>query len=73
MSSSSVDEDLIRSGLIKSDMEVRELDGPERTTCAIPPGLNGYVIPYYSILGALLPFYRCRVFESVPKYKQPSR
>lgn len=72
MSSSVVEADLIKSGLISSDIEVRALDGPERTTCGIPPALDGYVIPYYSIRGQLLPFYRCRVFESLPKYKQPN-
>ncbi len=70
MGLATVQEDLARSGLVSIDMDIRPLESPERATCSIPPALEGYVIPYYSIQGNLLPFYRCRIFESGYKYKQ---
>ncbi len=63
--------DLRKSGLSPEDMQIRELDSPERTASKVPPAIEGYVIPYYSIEGKRLPFYRCRLFDHVPKYKQP--
>jgi hypothetical protein len=63
--------DLKKSGLEPRDMRVRPIDDMERTACAINPGIEGYAIPYFNLKGVALPFYRSRLFNSDPKYKQP--
>lgn len=63
-------DDLDKSGLVPADMRVRPLDSPERTTTGTPSAINGYVIPYFDIHGKLLPFYRVRLFDYDPKYRQ---
>lgn len=68
-----MDEDLARSGLVAADLNARLLDGPERTVAQVPGGVDGYVIPYYTIAGNIQAFYRVRLFDYKPKYKQPQK
>lgn len=63
-------EDLARSGLSPEDMMVRLIDSPERAATATPHSTQGYVIPYFNMFGKSVPFYRVRLFNSTPKYKQ---
>jgi hypothetical protein len=65
--------DLMKSGLTPEDLHSRELDATERAACRVPALVDGYVIPYQSIEGKALPFYRLRLFEFDPKYKQTPR
>lgn len=64
-------EDLMRSSLEPADMQARPLTSAERSAVFIPHTTDGYVIPYFNILGARLPYYRVRQFDHEPKYKQP--
>lgn len=63
-------EDLKKSGLTATDLDARLLEDPERAMCLIPPAIQGYVLPYRDMDGKPLPFYRVRLFETLPKYKQ---
>lgn len=63
-------EDLARSGLEWRDMATRVLETPERVATVTPHNVNGYVIPYFDITGKILPFYRVKLFDHDPKYKQ---
>lgn len=65
------DLDLQKSGLVASDMNIRPLSSPERAMTMSPHSVNGYVIPYYTLYGRAEPFYRVRLFNNLPKYKQP--
>lgn len=69
--SSSMDVDLAKSGLVASDINARVLETPERATTVVPHNIDGYVIPYYDIYGRALAYYRVRLFDFEPKYKQP--
>lgn len=62
--------DLSMSGLLPSDIHIRPLEMAERTACGIAAALDGYVIPYFDMLGKPLPFYRTRIFGGEYKYKQ---
>lgn len=64
-------EDLALSGLKPDDMSCRWIDSPERAMTNTAHSVQGYVIPYHNLHGKMVPFYRVRVFNSVPKYKQP--
>ena len=68
---SKTDEDLKKSGLVASDMLARPLTSPERAMTNSPHSVDGYVIPYSTLYGRSEPFYRVRLFDHVPKYKQP--
>lgn len=68
---SKTDEDLQKSGLVTTDMQIRPLSSPERAMTMAPHSVDGYVIPYFNLFGRSEPFYRVRLFEHVPKYKQP--
>ncbi len=64
--------DLEGSGLTPIDLRAREALSVELTATnasAAPEG--GYVIPYYDIEGKPLPFYRVKLINYAPKYKQP--
>jgi hypothetical protein len=63
--------DLAKSGLIAQDIGARVLESAERAMTNIPHSVNGYVIPYWDITGRPLPFYRVRLHDHTPKYKQP--
>jgi hypothetical protein len=64
-------QDLEKSGLSPGDMSCRVLASPERATTLIPHSTQGYVIPYFTPLGAPVGHYRVRTFDFEPKYKQP--
>lgn len=64
-------EDLAASGLKPDDMFCRWIDSPERAMTNTAHSVMGYVIPYQTLHGKPLPFYRVRLFNSTPKYKQP--
>lgn len=62
--------DLEASGLTPADMRIRELGAAERTTTGTPAQVSGYTIPYWDIRGKALTFYRVRLFDYEPKYRQ---
>lgn len=68
---SKTDLDLQKSGLVTSDMNIRALSNPERAMTMAPHSVDGYVIPYFTLYGRSEPFYRVRLFDHTPKYKQP--
>ena len=65
-----LEEDLAKSGLDPHFMRARLIDNIERAACHINNGIDGYVIPYFGLDGKPLPYYRCRLFNADPKYKQ---
>lgn len=65
-----MEEDLEKSGLKPTDLDARPLSDPERAMTHVASAVEGYVIPYFDIHGKILPFYRVRLFDNVPKYKQ---
>jgi Domain of unknown function (DUF3854) len=64
-------QDLERSGLEQQDLLVRPITNPERAATLTPALCEGYVIPYFSHLGRIQAFYRVRLFDNDPKYRQP--
>lgn len=64
-------EDLSRSGLAVDDVNARPISSPERAATNTPHTVAGYVLPYLSLQGSPVPFYRVRLFDHEPKYKQP--
>lgn len=62
--------DLAKSGLTFEDVFTRVLDGPERNMLELGQNALGYIIPYYNLFGKQLPYYRAKVFNSEPKYRQ---
>lgn len=68
-------EDLSSSGLIATDMRIRQLDQSAMAACRVEmkagTTVQGYVIPYYDSKGGLLPFYRVKLIKHDPKYRQP--
>ncbi len=64
-------EDLAKSGLDPDDMMARAIDSTERAATNAPHSTQGYAIPYWTLFGRPLPFYRVRLFDHLPKYKQP--
>ena len=64
-------QDLSYSTLVPEDMMVRPLENTERASTQLPPLAEGYIIPYFNMHGRPLAFYRVRVFDHIPKYKQP--
>lgn len=63
-------QDLSASGLDSTDIQARPLDMPERASCGLAHAAEGYVIPYFNLVGKPLPFYRAKLFNSEIKYKQ---
>ncbi|MHA2067749.1 MAG: DUF3854 domain-containing protein, partial [Candidatus Thorarchaeota archaeon] len=63
--------DLAASGLEPQDLSVRDLGHPEKAATNCPEAGDGYVIPYYDIEGNPIPFYRVKLINHNPKYKQP--
>jgi hypothetical protein len=66
-------EDLAKSGLVAKDMRARELGAAEKAACGVGEAVEGYVIPYFNIEGKALPFYRLKLIDHDPKYKQPRK
>lgn len=64
-------DDLSASGLTVDDLNVRIVSNPEKAATNTPFSTFGYVIPYYGLTGRPVPFYRVRLFDFDPKYKQP--
>lgn len=62
--------DLEASGLEASDIRARLMANPEHAATNVPMGVSGYVIPYYDLESVPIAFYRCRMFDFDPKYKQ---
>ena len=65
-----IKQDLALSGLTLDDIRARALDMTERAACGLAPIVDGYVIPYYDLIGKPLPFYRTKLFKHDIKYKQ---
>ncbi len=63
-------DDLAKSGLNIEDVAARMLDSTERTALNVPNTVPGYILPYFNILGKPIPYYRGRLFDHDPKYKQ---
>lgn len=63
-------EDLALSGLEIADIEAKLLGPSEKAATNTPLGVDGYVIPYYDIKGKRVPFYRVKLINHDPKYKQ---
>lgn len=64
-------EDLATSGLTIEDVNARWISSPEKAATKTPFSVNGYVIPYFNIHGKPASFYRVKLFDFDPKYKQP--
>lgn len=71
MTDTNIIEDLAASGLIPSDISMRTLGSPERAATNTPFSTAGYVIPYFNLQGKPVSFYRVKLFNHDPKYKQP--
>lgn len=65
-----VTRDLALSGLVSEDIQARPIEGPERGALTIPARVEGYVIPYFTMDGRRIPYYRCKLIQFNPKYKQ---
>lgn len=63
-------EDLAKSGLTIDNVRARPLGPTERHTTGTPGSVEGYVIPYFDINGKVVSFYRVRLFDWKPKYRQ---
>jgi hypothetical protein len=63
--------DLAKSKLSPEDISARVMESVEQVITLTQHGVKGYVIPYFNILGRPQPFYRVRLFDFEPKYKQP--
>lgn len=61
--------DLQASLLEPEDIDARELGNPERAGTNTPVGVAGYVIPYRSLDGKPVAYYRVKCFDTLPKYK----
>lgn len=66
-----IDIDLAASGLKAADIGARPAGPSELATVGVGGRVDGYVIPYFKPDGELLPFYRVKLIDHEPKYKQP--
>lgn len=66
-----MEQDLARSGLTASDILAGLIDSTEKAATNVPHSIEGYRIPYLTLYGRPEPFYRVRLFDFIPKYKQP--
>lgn len=65
-------EDLAKSNLTFQDISARILDADAREMLGVNSKAKGYVIPYYSMEGKLLAFYRAKILNNTSiKYLQP--
>src|ERR1700729_786018 len=65
-------EDLSLSGLSPTDVRAKPLTATERQATGSPMGADGYVLPYYDLVGKALPHYRVKLFDQQVKYRQPA-
>lgn len=63
-------EDLDKSGLIVDDMLCRIPDETELHACNLSTNVEGYVIPYFNLMGEIIPHYRIRIFDVEDRYRQ---
>lgn len=64
--------DLAKSGLEPKHVAARTVTTAElAATRTASSAAGGYVIPYFDIYGKPVQFYRIRMFDQDPKYKQP--
>lgn len=67
--------DLGTSGLSPDDLQIRPIGAAEVAACGAPASVlqtgGGFVIPYFDRMGRMIPFYRIKLFNHDPKYKQP--
>lgn len=63
-------DDLADSGLTVKDIGARPLGAAEKHATGAPQNAEGYVIPYYDMDGKALPFYRAKILNGDPKYRQ---
>ncbi len=64
--------DLAMSGLVPEDMHASATGPPELASVKVmSSNVRGYKIPYFTLEGEPLPFYRLKLFDHHPKYKQP--
>jgi len=68
--SAEVKADLAGSGVEPGQMRVRPLGPNERYATNTPAQVEGFVIPYFDMRGRPLPFYRVKLYNVEPKYKQ---
>lgn len=64
-------EELAASGLTMDDVSARPVSNPEKAATNTPFTVAGYVLPYHNIQGKPVSFYRVKLFDFDPKYKQP--
>lgn len=65
--------DIARSGITPEDLRARPAGPSEFSAVGVPASnTRGYVIPYFDIHGDAVPFYRVKLLNREPKYKQPS-
>ena len=69
--SASITAHIASSGLTVNDLRARVAEGSELAACGVSDNAEAYVIPYYDIEGKAVPFYRIRMLDHNPKYKQP--
>jgi hypothetical protein len=69
--------DLKKSGLEPSDMQIRVMDSSEKAACNCGMAARGFVMPYFNFKGLSLDYYRLKIMnpesENGAKYKQPRR
>ncbi|MEB3061027.1 DUF3854 domain-containing protein, partial [Parvimonas micra] len=67
---SGMNADLAKSGIGIEHIRSRPLGATERHATGTPQHVEGYVIPYFDINEKVIPFYRVRLFDWKPKYRQ---
>lgn len=65
-----IEDDLTKSGLLASDLNARLMGPSEKAATNTSFQIQGYVLPYFTIDGKPASFYRVRLFDNDPKYKQ---
>lgn len=55
--------DLSNSGLTPGDVRAKPLGAPEKSAIGAPTGVDGYVLPYFTLEGKPLPFYRAKLYD----------
>ena len=63
-------DDLAASHMHPGEMNLRMIGNAERAATNTPFSVAGYVIPYYNINGKPAGFYRVRLLDQDPKYRQ---
>lgn len=63
-------EDLRKSGLTPADVRAKPLSPAEKAATGSPMAADGYVLPYFNMVGEPIQFYRVKLFDGEPKYRQ---